>query len=434
MQFKISWLGYNRIIEEGQTLTIGRNPGCDVVIQDNNVSRRHLSLTVMKGQLHIKDLGSSVGTWHHGEKVTELTVNASDSILIGDVAMEIEYVALPVPGVKVEMPSFKQAPKAKIHYDGLGDAFSITLKTWPFLAARLGVMAAFTTVAVLWYAFAFFVVVNPLTKATPAVGLIAGLFILGLPYGLYRFLKHYVLYMLGAAHVAVLTEIMQGKELPVVGQIQYGKDIILKEFKQINVLLVLDGLISSVVNTFNATLDFFSGFLSIPGLRDIARFFKAVLKMSTTYIDEAILSYNLIHKSTNKWASSRDALILYAQNSKAMLGSAVKIVLIDVLTVVPLYLAFYIPVVAFSHFSKNAGLALLAVSFLLTFTFRVALMKPFFLTYMILRFHKETENQQPDPVWQDRLTKVSGQFQEIVRKAGQEMPTAQRTPEQKTAV
>ena len=45
--------------------------------------------------------------------------------------------------------------------------------------------------------------------------------------------------------------------------------------------------------------------------------------MSLTYVDEIILAYNIRTRSNNPWQSSKDALILYAQNGGSMMKNAV---------------------------------------------------------------------------------------------------------------
>ena len=69
----------------GET-TIGRNPGCKIVIKDRKASAHHASVTGdCAGQFVIRDLASTNGTFVNGAKIREVRLSADDSIRIGKV-------------------------------------------------------------------------------------------------------------------------------------------------------------------------------------------------------------------------------------------------------------------------------------------------------------------------------------------------------------
>ncbi len=49
--------------------TIGRE-GCEIVLPDPEVSRRHAVIRVLDAELAIEDLSSLNGTWINGERIT----------------------------------------------------------------------------------------------------------------------------------------------------------------------------------------------------------------------------------------------------------------------------------------------------------------------------------------------------------------------------
>ncbi len=53
------------------TLLIGRDPECDVVIPDRQVSRYHARITITKEGVQVEDLGSKNGTFLNGRVVQE---------------------------------------------------------------------------------------------------------------------------------------------------------------------------------------------------------------------------------------------------------------------------------------------------------------------------------------------------------------------------
>lgn len=68
-----------------QTFNIGRNSANDIVLDDKMVSRQHAQLIVLEnGQVTIKDLGSSNGTFVNGNKITECNLKAGDIVKCGN--------------------------------------------------------------------------------------------------------------------------------------------------------------------------------------------------------------------------------------------------------------------------------------------------------------------------------------------------------------
>ena len=67
------------------TVVVGRAPGCDVVLRDGTLSRRHAALTLdADGRVTVDDLESHNGTWLGGEAVVEpVTVEAGTSVRLG---------------------------------------------------------------------------------------------------------------------------------------------------------------------------------------------------------------------------------------------------------------------------------------------------------------------------------------------------------------
>ena len=55
---------------EGQSAVMGRNPDCDIVLDEGAVSRQHARITNIDGQFYVEDQGSRNGTFLNGELVT----------------------------------------------------------------------------------------------------------------------------------------------------------------------------------------------------------------------------------------------------------------------------------------------------------------------------------------------------------------------------
>ncbi len=72
------------------TFFVGSDPGCDLVLRDDAVSRRHCALELMAGEIVVKDLGSRNGTRYLGAKVTTARVPAGGSITVGKTTLQLK--------------------------------------------------------------------------------------------------------------------------------------------------------------------------------------------------------------------------------------------------------------------------------------------------------------------------------------------------------
>lgn len=71
-------------------LLLGRSKGCDVVLEDEDASRRHALLRTLGGALWVVDEGSTNGTLLEGENITRKRVKEGDVLRIGATSIRIE--------------------------------------------------------------------------------------------------------------------------------------------------------------------------------------------------------------------------------------------------------------------------------------------------------------------------------------------------------
>ncbi|HEX2102102.1 MAG TPA: DUF1707 and FHA domain-containing protein [Solirubrobacteraceae bacterium] len=68
----------------GDTVVVGRSSGCDIVLEDPTVSRRHLELRPAgDGRWLAVDVGSLNGTWLVDRRVGRVTVRSGDELWLG---------------------------------------------------------------------------------------------------------------------------------------------------------------------------------------------------------------------------------------------------------------------------------------------------------------------------------------------------------------
>ena len=101
-------------------ITIGRGNGCDLVLSDTLVSRRHVRLFLAPGLAEILDLGSANGITLNDEPVTRGSWLPGDRLRIGDSVLGIEFAGAPLaagPG-HAATAAFNRSPVITGSYAG----------------------------------------------------------------------------------------------------------------------------------------------------------------------------------------------------------------------------------------------------------------------------------------------------------------------------
>jgi hypothetical protein len=448
---------------------IGREAGA-IVLGDAKSSAVHGELVIQGAAVTYTDLGSSNGSFDaHGRRLTEPTrLSPGQSVQLGNSAITylrapagavapgtapapravvaptqpmaaVEASAAPVPlrlaspaagshqGAGAGSSGFSH-PNADVRHSyplsigsaGIGEALRLVMQTLPFLLVRFGILCALTVAAIIYWivlvgGFVF------LSKATPLLGWIwiVGLLIVG--GSIWRFVVRYMLYLIKAAHIAVLTELITTGSIAngSQGMFEYGKRVVTERFGEVNAMFALDLLIAGIVGAFNRTLNWVASLLPIPGLDSVMGFVNAVLRASTTYIDETIFSYNLARGDENVYRSSKDGLIYYAQNAKEVLKTGLWVVVLDRVLTVVIWIVMLAPGFALSWMlpGNTGGTVMIVGAILFAGSVRSAFLKPLFLTMVMVKFHAMAKNQPINLEWDQRLTTASSKFEELKQQA-----------------
>jgi hypothetical protein len=83
------WDGRDLTLDQGVTV-IGRSSGCDIVVDDPNVSRRHAEVRRLGEGYSLVDLGSTNGTEVNGQRVGETSLMNGDVIGVGTTRLTFE--------------------------------------------------------------------------------------------------------------------------------------------------------------------------------------------------------------------------------------------------------------------------------------------------------------------------------------------------------
>lgn len=93
--------GNNKAILLPSTVTtLGRRQDCDLCVPLKVISRRHCEFNMDDGELSVRDLDSSNGTFVNGLLIDEADLKAGDKISVGPLNFIVQ-----IDGVPVEFPS-----------------------------------------------------------------------------------------------------------------------------------------------------------------------------------------------------------------------------------------------------------------------------------------------------------------------------------------
>ncbi|MEQ5829398.1 hypothetical protein J3456_18805 [Sulfitobacter sp. NFXS29] len=231
--------------------------------------------------------------------------------------------------------------------------------------------------------------------------------------------REYILYIVKAGHIAVLVELLDGKQLPQGrSQVSHASAVVKERFPQASALFLMDQLIKGVVRAISGLLRGILTILPVPGVQQLASVLSAFLRIAVGFVDEVILAYAIRTRSDNAWMSAREALVLYGQNYKPMLKNAAWLALVVyglsflvfALMLAPAALIVYLVPGAWA-----AGGVVLALLF--AWSVKAALLEPFAITCMMQVYFDTIEGQTPKPEWDSKLEQMSGKFRKLKERA-----------------
>lgn len=231
--------------------------------------------------------------------------------------------------------------------------------------------------------------------------------------------REYILYILKAGHIAVMVELMQGRALPEgKSQIDYAKGVVTARFGEANVLFALDQLVKGCIAAITSLIGGIAAFLPLPGLNGLVAFINTVIRLSLTYVDEIILGYNIKLNSRNPWETSRQGLVLYAQNGKTMVKNAIWLSIMLWVVAIVIFIVMLAPMAGLFFLLPGdiAGWSFVA-AIVFAWAFKAAFLEPFAIAALMDVYFRVIEGQTPNVEWDRRLAEASAKFRELKEKA-----------------
>ncbi len=303
----------------------------------------------------------------------------------------------------------------------IGRTIGILLRTLPFILMRMAIYFGITIAFILTTGIGAGIGygLGAWSSDPESFAVWGGIFGFGLIAGAVYWVREWLLYMVKAAHIAVMVRLIDGQPMPDgKSQIAHGRETVTARFGEANVLFVMDQLIKGVISVITGLIGGIAAFLPIPGLDTIVSFVNTVIRISLTYVDEIILGYNIRIDSSNPWETSRQGLVLYAQNGKTMIRNAIWLSVFLYILAIAVFVLALAPAAAILYVFPGewAGYAfVLAIVF--AWSFKAAVLEPFAIAALMSVYFKVIAGQAPNPEWDAKLSSASGKFREIKGKA-----------------
>jgi pSer/pThr/pTyr-binding forkhead associated (FHA) protein len=71
-------------------VVVGRHPDCDALLDSPRVSRWHCCMTEVDGEVWVRDLGSTNGTWIGGRRISSGRLRIGDVPAIANLRFRVE--------------------------------------------------------------------------------------------------------------------------------------------------------------------------------------------------------------------------------------------------------------------------------------------------------------------------------------------------------
>ncbi len=93
-------IGRTVALSSGQTVSLGRLKGCDVVVDDEAASRRHCTITAREDGCVVSDLQSANGTFVNEKRIASTELRRGDKVRIGSTVIELIDASTMPSGVR----------------------------------------------------------------------------------------------------------------------------------------------------------------------------------------------------------------------------------------------------------------------------------------------------------------------------------------------
>ncbi len=239
----------------------------------------------------------------------------------------------------------------------------------------------------------------------------------------YRMALSYMGYLIRAAHVAIVSKAVTEGVIPD-NMVEVGKQMVQERFGATNSYVVINHLVNGAVRQLQQVVNKVDNLLDgIPGLEKVMDVVKVFIRIFLGYIDECCLGYTFYKKGENAFKCGCDGVVIYFQNAKHLLKSAlVTSILVVVLTFFSWFVPFLVFAGIFTLFGLSSGYGVAAIiSILVAVAVKEAFIDPFILVQTMTAYMEVAPQTEITVDLYDKLSGISGKFRDLLGRARKEV-------------
>ncbi len=297
------------------------------------------------------------------------------------------------------------------------EAALIYIKTWQFIILRFLLMLSFIGIAIFYFSTVFGVVLSQIGIKT----IINTLLSLGsisaatyLYWTIYKLFSRYVLYLVKAAHIAVIVDYIE--KVPVSRlQLIQGFKKIKGKFISISLLFVVNTILETVLKELHKRIMKLGEWAKLP--KAFTYIISGTINTAVSFIDEVILAYIYTKKEQDALKSAKDGLVLYVQNWKWILLTAgvISVIVYGAMASAGVYV--YFEGIPFSSLDLILQSIYSVMTVGIVIILYSGLVLPFIEISMIVTYLREVKGQTPSRQTFEWLKQNSKQFGKLATQA-----------------
>lgn len=235
-------------------------------------------------------------------------------------------------------------------------------------------------------------------------------------------LMHYVGYLVKAAHVAVITEMITTGRVPA-NQVEYGKRKVLERFEATNTFFVIDKLINKAIRQIQRGLQRISGILDIiPGVDALLSIGSVFIRFALSYIDECCLGYIFYKKEEGSFKSAADGVAIYAQNWKELLKGTLIVMLKAGVIVIIAVVVIFMPMNMIFKAARIGGFIPTILVIFIAWVLKEAILDSYIMIEIMADYFNVATRTEVSFDMCSNLCSMSVLFRELYNKGLQERP------------
>ncbi len=232
----------------------------------------------------------------------------------------------------------------------------------------------------------------------------------------YYIVNLYFGYIVKAGHVAIISTAVTTSIIPD-NQFELAKEMVKERFATSNAYLVIDRLVSGSVSQLQRGLQKVDNLLGgIPGVSFIINILQLFVGIALNYVDECCLGYTFIKKDLNPFEAAADGVVIYFQNWKKLMKSAITTSLIVIGTTI---LAWILPLIIFSAVFDAFGWPTwlgIILSIFCAIAIKSAFIDSFIMIRMMVAYMEVAPTTEITFDLYDKLCHLSRKFRDLFNK------------------